>query len=280
MSLRKRLKKWFKAQREIRIKRKSESRLKNLDGKLALLAIMKNEAHVLDEWIDHYISQGVDHIILIDNGSTDESVKIAKESKHSKQITLLKKLQMWSQVKHYQKSIKEKRLLNRFEWIVVADLDEFWFVKDGRRLVDKLDDYHNVDLIYTQWTIFGSSGHIKQPEDVRRSFTSCWPYLGEHYNTKWIIRTSGIPSEKGIFPHRVSNASSARTHVDNIDLQLNHYVLQSKEWFEKVKMQRGNVATDQSSDKETWAYFNHIDKQCTAKNTLIIDKVLDNKLRR
>ena len=34
-------------------------------------AVFKNEAHALDEWIQHYLMRGVDHIYLINDFSTD-----------------------------------------------------------------------------------------------------------------------------------------------------------------------------------------------------------------
>ena len=38
---------------------------------LSILAIFKNEAMNLKEWIEHYILNGVEHFYLINNGSTD-----------------------------------------------------------------------------------------------------------------------------------------------------------------------------------------------------------------
>ena len=38
---------------------------------LAIVAVFKNEADVLDEWIQHYVLEGVSKLYLIDNGSTD-----------------------------------------------------------------------------------------------------------------------------------------------------------------------------------------------------------------
>ena len=43
---------------------------------LCLVAIFKNESHILKEWIEHYLNQGVDKIFLVDNGSTDSYYSI------------------------------------------------------------------------------------------------------------------------------------------------------------------------------------------------------------
>ncbi|KAF0114211.1 MAG: hypothetical protein FD150_1646 [Rhodobacteraceae bacterium] len=39
---------------------------------------MKNETHLIEEWLDHYLANGAERIFLIDNGSTDDTLaKIA-----------------------------------------------------------------------------------------------------------------------------------------------------------------------------------------------------------
>ena len=43
---------------------------------LSLIAIFKNESHILKEWIEHYINEGVDKFYLIDNGSTDNYIHL------------------------------------------------------------------------------------------------------------------------------------------------------------------------------------------------------------
>ena len=43
---------------------------------LCLVAIFKNESHILQEFINHYIKQGVDRFLFIDNGSTDNYIDI------------------------------------------------------------------------------------------------------------------------------------------------------------------------------------------------------------
>ena len=39
---------------------------------LSVLCMFKNESTIIKEWIQHYISEGIDHFYLIDNGSTDD----------------------------------------------------------------------------------------------------------------------------------------------------------------------------------------------------------------
>ena len=53
---------------------------------LAILAIFRNEADIMEEWIEHHINEGVDHFYLINNQSTDNYSEIL--DKYEGKITL------------------------------------------------------------------------------------------------------------------------------------------------------------------------------------------------
>ena len=38
---------------------------------LCVVSMFKNESHILKEWLDHYINEGVEYFFMIDNGSND-----------------------------------------------------------------------------------------------------------------------------------------------------------------------------------------------------------------
>jgi hypothetical protein len=35
-------------------------------------AVFKNESHILEEWLLHYIYRGIDHFYLVNDNSTDD----------------------------------------------------------------------------------------------------------------------------------------------------------------------------------------------------------------
>ena len=39
---------------------------------LSIIAMFKNESYIIEQWIQHYLLEGVNHFYLIDNGSTDD----------------------------------------------------------------------------------------------------------------------------------------------------------------------------------------------------------------
>ena len=216
---------------------------------LSILAIMKNEAMNLKLWIDHYISQGVDHFYLIDNGSDDNSVNIINDLiKNNYPITLYILPEQHVQVKHYRYVYDKENLQKKTKWLIVADLDEFFYCKNSK-ISNELQNYEDYDFITSKWRMFGSNNCVEHPKDIRISLTKRIEKL--HINTKYIFQTKNI------------NSSSVHIHwlidgyKNTIDLsevfRLNHYPIQSKEFFEKVKMSRGDV--DSNINVRDWNYF-------------------------
>ena len=56
--------------------------------------MFKNESYIIEQWIQHYLLEGVNHFYLIDNGSTDDYE--CKIKKYMNKITLVKdKNELW-----------------------------------------------------------------------------------------------------------------------------------------------------------------------------------------
>jgi len=50
-------------------------------------SVFKNESHILEEWINHYLFHGVDHIYLVNDFSTDNYLDII--NKYSSKVTYI-----------------------------------------------------------------------------------------------------------------------------------------------------------------------------------------------
>jgi hypothetical protein len=119
---------------------------------------------------------------------------------------------------------------------------------------------NNISALFIPWSMFGSSDFIQQPKSVRESFT-------------WRMRESpGIKKPNGKTIFRVKHLTKVEIHVprvtgemvfagdryeqemftdihninENINtiisgppLQLNHFLIQSQEFYRTVKMTRG-----------------------------------------
>jgi len=240
---------------------------------VGVLAIMKNEAMNIREWLDHYFWIGADRIFLIDNGSDDNSVELVRSHPLSDRVDLLLRPEPHRQGHHYREAYDLLKIRERVEWLIIADIDEFWFRKDGGSIKELLSRYHVVDLVYTNWSVFGSNGFDHHPASLRRDLTMRRPKLAAHENTKWICRTSALRAEQ-IYTHKIRDIDSRRVISDNVELQLNHYVIQSREYFEKVKMVRGDASRAENDGIRDWGYFEARDVACTATDTTLKDLVV------
>ena len=195
-------------------------------------------------------------------------------NKYSNYIDLFEATENCQQPKHL--NSKLELIKSETKWIISCDLDEFLFSKEDYKTIPDVinkfnSQYDNLGLIRIPWFIFNSNGHIEQPKYVIPSFTNRKDYSKNNvgHPCKWVAnteflkeyevcwaKTSGHPilsngeHDKNVFipKHR----KIMITNNDNDDLlQLNHYVLQSKNWFFEVKNTRGDV---RYTEKE-WGNF-------------------------
>ncbi len=267
------LKPWASARkarlRQLRAKVFPENR-----SALAVVAIMKNEALNVEEWIDHYIWQGADHLFIIDNGSTDNTVARIEASPHRSRITLLSRPEPHRQGYHYRRVFLSERIKRRFQWLMVADADEFWFAKGAKTLPEALDHFAGIDVIYTRWSQFGSPGQEAHPAGLRRDLTLRHAALGPHHATKWIVRTSAI-GRNALFIHKIRGACSSRTVTDTDHFQLNHYMTQSLHFWQSVKMARGDASTPAADKLRTMATYAAFNDQSVVMDRALADRLAD-----
>ena len=229
---------------------------------LSVLAIFKNETMNLKLWIDHYLWQGVDHFYLIDNGSDDNPLSILNEYINNGIVSYFYLPERHKQVEYYKFVFDNQNIKNKTQWLAVCDLDEFFFGVDQKLTtkIRSLEPYF--DYILCNWKMFGSSGLTKHPPDIRTAITHCENSL--HQNTKYIFKPNIIKDSSQIWIHKllnISNINPKRIRIANQLIKLNHYPIQSQEFFKKVKMTRGDVNNGGSENIRNIKYFNSYDQK-------------------
>ena len=81
---------------------------------------------------------------------------------------------------------------------------------------------------------------------------------------KYIVQPRKINKTEDIDIHNVENISKSIT--ENEKIRLNHYPIQSVEFFEKVKMTRGDVASRDWDNIRDMNYFYKYDENKTMKD--------------
>ena len=167
---------------------------------LVIVSMFKNESMILEEWIQYYIDQGVEHFYLIDNGSTDNYEE--KINKYIDKITLIKdsfrvkpdttnKLKMFDDEKkeyifkdsslHTQLILPNKYFLekvkNESKWTMFIDCDEYIYSPKSKNIfcflknINENEKCDEITDIFIPWKIFGSSDLNKQPKSIINGFT-------------------------------------------------------------------------------------------------------------
>jgi len=236
--------------------------------KISLLAQMKNETMNLKVWIDHYLWQGVEKIYLIDNGSTDEPLKILKPYIDKGIVFYVNLPEKHKQVEHYKQVIKDEDLMNKTEWLIICDLDEFLYGYPNK-LIDTIDEYKEYDIIYSNWLMFGSDGLLDHPADIRKSIV--WRDKITHENTKYIIKLNKLQNINDIDIHKINNITNKI--IVNDKIRLNHYPIQSLDFFTKVKMTRGDATSNVVDNVRDMNYFNKYNENMNHKDTDLADLI-------
>jgi glycosyltransferase involved in cell wall biosynthesis len=218
-----------------------------------LVAIAKNEARFLTEWLAHYLALGVDRIFLFDNDSTDGTANLLKAIGQRHPVTRI----AWPtpadrspQVTAYNYAIR--KLVARHDWVCFFDCDEFLVLRQDRTIGAFLGRYgEDVGALAINWLTFGSSGREAGDYDLvtetfRRGGPRSWKN-NEHFKTiarARALRRMGVHyAELGgglyIHPNGEPLTMPARRGrarlIDHSLAQLNHYQIKARaDFFEKV----------------------------------------------
>lgn len=132
----------------------------------AVVIIVKNEAQYLKEWLNYYLSLGVDHFYIYDNGSDDNILEIV--DLYKKKVTYTKFLGIAKQMDAYNDALNKYGKACRY--MAFLDADEFIYIKDEKKgLFELLEEYFadkNVGGLAINWQIFGSSNLEKKPQGL------------------------------------------------------------------------------------------------------------------
>lgn len=258
---------------------------------ISVLAMFKNESMIIQNWIEHYLREGIDHFYLIDNGSTDDYEK--KIDKYKKYITLVK--DPTRKPKDTQTILYNEKYLPTVKkettWLIICDIDEYIFSRNGNnKIMDALNKLpEHVQKIWLPWKCFGSNGIAKQPTDIIKSFTKrkkdtnkdkgygkiiCkTKHLNQIQTCGHIVKLNVQDIYYNCNGDNLDKYEFTEDNCKKLNLHLNHYMLMSEEYYKKIKCTRGGGESGKIS-KYTMNTFNIFNKS----HNNIDDKELANKI--
>jgi len=238
--------------------------------KFIVCSVFKNEVHILEEWLLHYLNRGVEHFYLVNDNSNDKYMKII--DKYSNFITLyhndIQTKEVGRQILIYEKYFRN--ILTNSKWVAILDLDEFLYSPDEINLPNVFENYNEYSQIRIIWLYFGSNYHLYQPQCVVDGFTkrAIIDTTKPYFSYKTVFKGDTLISFN-IHSHIVSGNEIFLNYKEynNHQLLINHYSIQSQDFFLKIKATRGDCDNwaDHTKIKRNLDYFNSYDITPTGK---------------
>ena len=131
---------------------------------LAAVSMFKNEAQHLDEWLGFCVSEGIEHVLLYDNRSTDNFRAVLAPWIAAGIVELFDwptPYDSGAQTMAHKDALI--RLRGRARWAAFIDIDEFLFSPTGQSLPEMMRDYEDHAGVIANWQCYGTSGHELRP---------------------------------------------------------------------------------------------------------------------
>lgn len=245
---------------------------------LCFMAIFKNETMNLKVWLDHYLWQGIEHFYLIDNDSNDNPLEILQPYIDKGLVTYYFKMEKHKQVEHYRNVFDNENLKKKTKWLCICDLDEFFFGTE-QKLVDALYEFDEYDVINTHSFFYGNDNLINHPKDIR--IENIYRTNDIINGNKYIFKPASINNSSEIWIHWLVEPGTFRKKIDlnetftDTKIRLNHYVIQSLEYWQNIKMKRGDVNNIQNENIRDMNTYYFYEKEATIKDD-ILKQIVDN----
>lgn len=218
---------------------------------LTIVAIAKNEAAYISEWLAFHKLQGVEKVFLYDNESTDNMRDVLQPYIAAGYVEYNVINGKYKQFEAYNDAIRRYGHLAKY--MAFIDCDEFMMPVNSDKSLLEIIEYaflkdENAGGLGINWCIYGSSGHETKPERglVIENFTH---HSYVDYERNYTIKSIVKPCCVKIFSH--PHYPMFRPGFYNIDFQgkfipfwrneiteydgirLNHYYCKSKEEYAK-----------------------------------------------
>jgi len=232
------------------------SRRRKRDVTLVMTLLVKNERDIVRQNIDFHLNCGVDHVIAIDNASSDGTRDILSEFERAGVATIVDEPgQDYAQSKWMTQAAFMAAERFSADWILSNDADEFWWCPSGH-IKDELIDVEAHKLVCRRHNmVCAYDSPVEVPWHRRLIYTvknpPPVPCVGDIYSdplpmpyfylslpSKIMVRTDGLKCiRQGNHNADFDVAATAR----NSKIQIYHFPVRSPETF-RQKVTQGAEA--------------------------------------
>ena len=239
--------------------------------KVVVCAMAKNEQKYINEWVNHYLSLGVDKIFLYDNGNKPDSI--------ANYIDQIDKVEIFDIRDISGEHLQQKTYTDfynkyntTFDWCLFCDIDEFL---DGVKDIKKWLSTINAPQVRIRWRLFGDDNLIERDtykvygefkQVVKESLHRNLIYKGDlEIQGKFVLkggltnvyissphfasygsRDNVIPSVLPSGIHCFNSGVRIRDNYSNETIFLNHYMTKTLKEFIEQKLNRNDAVYNQA----------------------------------
>lgn len=216
---------------------------------LSIVAVAKNEAPYIKEWIEYHKLVGVERFYFYDNESTDNTREVLEP--YIKEGSVIYN---YVEGKGIQNSVYSDAIFkykHQTEWMAIIDLDEYIVPVEKDTIPEFLKDYEKYCGVGINWVMFDSNGHETMQDRNGGLITTSFTRVTKDYNTrenrhiKSILKPGEVISI--INPHYAIYRNHKHTVSENVEkidrflskyhssnkIRINHYYTKSLEEYKK-----------------------------------------------
>ena len=281
---------------------KNKFKKKNINIKICICTVGKNENRYIKEYVEYYKNYGIDKIFLYDNNNIDgeKFEEIINEYVIQNFVEIIN----WRGIQSPQMMIYNdcyNNNYNKYDWLIFNDIDEYIYLKNYNNIKIFLNKprFNKCEKIQLNWVLFTDNNYISyENKSLLEKFIEIDPYvkirkIDKNSNGKSILR-GHIPNIKIVNFHSISDelksCDSFGHIVNNIKRDYKYYYFKhyycksTEEFIEKLKkgdVYQGNIpvkiATYFNYNKITYQKINLIEKNVGVnltyyKNIIAISK--------
>jgi hypothetical protein len=242
----------------------------DVENYLSVVAIVKNEASYIEEWLEYHLLVGIEKFYIYDNGSTDNLKEVLAPYIDSKIVEYYYYPGTKKQVPAYNASLKKVR--KKSFWVALIDIDEFIVPISTQTITEFLRDFENKPGVEINWVVYGSSGEKCRNEGLvieRFRRHSNYNFI-KNRHVKTIFNAKGgvclleahnakyFGKSRSVNIHNEINDTYFLNREPLHDLiRINHYFSKSEEEYLQIKLARGAVDVGKKSNKTMKDFHEH-----------------------
>ena len=223
------------------------------------------ENRYLEEWLRHYVSLGVDKIVIFDNNDTQGKyaenifdIDYVKDCKDNNIIDVYPiPGETQAQTRSYNKCYEIYG--DKYDWLMFFDIDEFLMLEKAKNIKGFLSDtrFNQYEMIHVNWKVYDDNDLVTVINNdysvVKRFTRPCQNRRDVHYELKTIVRggmrdvrfvknphtcDNRIFSCCNVLGEQVDSKAAKTIRVIHKEAWLNHYICKTMEEYCHTKLVR------------------------------------------